>query len=151
MTLVSKYILLDANLLIGAFDHDATNSKHLESKKIVENLLLDDKVKIAITPLIRYEVLRGVRRVPIEQMVEILNDFEEFEITDIEGNRASEIYRLAFSNNQKLDKRSFDVFHYVVAEIRNLKWMSQDSDISKIENLVKTEFDSSYKNPNPPK
>lgn len=135
--LVSKYILLDANLLIGAFDHDDTNTKHIESKKIVESLLLDVNVKIAITPLIRYEVLRGVRRVSTEQMVEILNDFEEFEITDVEGNRASEIYRLAFSQNQKLDKRSFDVFHYVVAEIRDLKWMSQDSDLSKIASLAK--------------
>lgn len=137
MTLVSKYILLDANLLIGAFDHDATNSKHIESKQIVEALLLDDKVKIAITPLIRYEVLRGVRRVPTQQMVEILNDFEEFEITDVEGNRASDIYRLALLKNQKLDKRSFDVFHYVVAEIRDLEWMSQDNDLSKIANLAK--------------
>jgi len=132
---VSKYVLLDANLLIGAFDHDATNSKHIESKQIVEDLLLDDKVKIAITPLIRYEVLRGVRRVPTEQMVEILNDFEEFEITDVEGNRASDIYRLV--KQQKLDKRSFDVFHYVVAEIRDLEWMSQDNDLSKIAILAK--------------
>ncbi|MCG3882052.1 PIN domain-containing protein [Psychrobacter submarinus] len=134
---MSKYVLLDANLLIGAFDHDATNSKHIESKQIVEDLLLDDKVKIAITPLIRYEVLRGVRRVPTEQMVEILNDFEEFEITDVEGNRASDIYRLALVKQQKLDKRSFDVFHYVVAEIRDLEWMSQDNDLSKIAILAK--------------
>lgn len=137
MTLVSKYILLDANLIIGAFDHDSENKKHIESKQIVEALLLDDNVKIAITPLIRYEVLRGVRRVPTEQMVEILNDFEEFEITDVEGNRASDIYRLAIVKNQKLDKRSFDVFHYVVAEIRDLEWMSQDNDLSKIANLAK--------------
>ena len=106
MTLVSKYILLDANLLIGAFDHDAENTKHIESKQIVESLLLDNTVKIAITPLIRYEVLRGVRRVPTEQMVEILNDFEEFGITDIEGNRASEIYRLAFGTH--IDETKFD-------------------------------------------
>lgn len=137
MKIVSKYILLDANLLIGAFDHDDTNEKHIESKKIVESLLLNDSVKIAITPLIRYEILRGVRRVPTEQMVQILNDFEEFEITDVEGNRASDIYRLALVKNQKLDKRSFDVFHYVVAEIRDLEWMSQDNDLSKIANLAK--------------
>lgn len=135
--IVSKYILLDANLLIGAFDHNPSNIKHVESKRIVEDLLLSDKVKIAITPLIRYEVLRGVRRVPTEQMVKILNDFEEFEITDVEGNRASDIYRLALVQNQKLDKRSFDVFHYVVAEIRDLEWMSQDNDLSKIANLAK--------------
>ncbi|MGP9689290.1 PIN domain-containing protein [Psychrobacter sp. AOP22-C1-C5] len=134
---MSKYILLDANLLIGAFDHDSENTKHIESKQIVESLLLDNTVKIAITPLIRYEVLRGVRRVPTEQMVEILNDFEEFEITDVEGNRASDIYRLALVKNQRLDKRSFDVFHYVVAEIRDLEWMSQDNDLSKIANLAK--------------
>ena len=135
--MMSKYVLLDANLLIGAFDHDISNAKHIESKQIVESLLLDNDVKIAITPLIRYEVLRGVRRVPIESMVEILNDFVEFEITDVEGNRASEIYRLAISKDQKLDKRSFDLFHYVVAEIRDLEWMSQDNDLSKIASLAK--------------
>lgn len=137
MLRVSKYVLLDANLLIGAFDHDTTNPKHIESKQIVESLLLDNNVKIAITPLIRYEVLRGVRRVPRAQMVEILNDFEEFEITDVEGNRASDIYRIALTKHQKLDKRSFDVFHYVVAEIRNLEWKSQDNDLSKIANIAK--------------
>jgi len=134
---MSSYILLDANLLIGAFDHDSANTKHIESKQIVESLLSDNDVKIAITPLIRYEVLRGVRRVPLEKMVEILNDFEEFEITDVEGNRASEIYRLAKSQELKLDKRSFDLFHYVVAEIRDLRWMSQDNDLSKIESIAK--------------
>lgn len=134
---MNKYILLDANLLIGAFDHDSTNSKHIESKQVVESLLLDSSVKIAITPLIRYEVLRGVRRISVSQMEEILNDFEEFEITDVEGNEASRIYRAAIDQGKKIDKRSFDIFHYVVAQIRQLEWQSLDSDLPKIEAIAK--------------
>lgn len=134
---VNKFILLDANVLIGAFDHDSNNPKHIEAKALVKTLLNDEKVKIAITPLIRYEVLRGVRRINVEQMEQILNDFQEFEITDIEGNEASRIYRVAIDKGQKLDKRSFDVFHYVVAKIRNLEWKSLDSDIAKIEAIAK--------------
>ncbi len=41
--MMSKYVLLDANLLIGAFDHDISNAKHIESKQIVESLLLDNR------------------------------------------------------------------------------------------------------------
>ncbi len=134
---MARFILLDANVLIGAFDHDASNANHIEAKAMVRELLKDDSVKIAITPLIRYEVLRGVRRISLETMQTILNDFQEFEITDIEGNAASQIYRTALNKGQKLDKRSFDVFHYVVAHIRQLEWKSLDSDIAKIEALVR--------------
>ena len=42
--MMSKYVLLDANLLIGAFDHDISNAKHIESKQIVESLLLDNDI-----------------------------------------------------------------------------------------------------------
>lgn len=134
---MSKFVLLDANLLIGAFDHDASNPQHLDARAQVEALLRDDTLKIAITPLIRYEVLRGVKQVSTEVMQSILNDFEEFEITDIEANRAAKIYHLARQGGEKLDKHSFDVFHYVVAEIRDLELLSQNvKDFAKIERIA---------------
>ena len=128
-----RFILLDANLLIGAFDHDKDNPKHIEAKSIVTELLNYDKVKIAITPLIRYEVLRGVKRIAVNEMQAILDDFQEFEITDKEGNFASQIYRLA---KKQTNKHNFDIFHYAVSKIRQLEWQSLDSDFSTLENAL---------------
>ena len=129
-------VLLDANLLIGAFDHDEQNPAHVSSKEKVEELLLDENINIAISPLIRYEVLRGMKRTSIAQMQEILNDFEEFSITELEGNRAAEIYRAAKAQNISLDKRIYDVFHFVIAEVNNLEFDSHDGDIPKIKQIV---------------
>ncbi|MDO4699278.1 MAG: hypothetical protein Q4A69_01140 [Moraxella sp.] len=53
-----RYVLLDSNILIGAFDGDLDNEKHQRAKNLFKELLKDDDVRIAITPLIRYEVLR---------------------------------------------------------------------------------------------
>lgn len=137
-----NYVLLDANMLIGAFDHDANNPQHVAAKKQVKQLLSNNNIKIAITPLIRYEVLRGVRRISFADMQAILNDFEEFEITDIESTLASKIYRLGLASKPlvKLDKRSFDVFHYAVAKTQNLQLNSFDGDLTTIDNLYKQNF-----------
>lgn len=133
--MVSEFVLLDTNLLIGAFDHDKDNPKHVEARSIVVELMRDKSKIIAITPLIRYEVLRGVKHIAVEDMQDILDDFAEFEITDIEGNKAAEIYRIAKCEDIKLDKRSFDVFHYVVAKVRDLDWQSYDKDWTQIDSL----------------
>lgn len=137
-----NYVLLDANMLIGAFDHDANNPQHVAAKKQVKQLLSNNNIKIAITPLIRYEVLRGVRRISFADMQAILNDFQEFEITDIEGTLASKIYRLGLASKPlvKLDKHSFDVFHYAVAKTQNLQLNSFDGDLTTIDNLYKQNF-----------
>lgn len=130
---MQRFILLDANLLIGAFDHDKDNPKHIEAKQLVNALLLDDTVKIAITPLIRYEVMRGVKRISLEQMQAILDDFQEFEITDKEGNFASHIYR---KTNKQTDKHNFDIFHFAVCQIRQLEWQSLDKDFTTLQNAL---------------
>ena len=134
-----RTILLDANLLIGAFDGDTDNNPaHAEAKEIVEGLLRDPDVRLATSPLIRYEVLRNVQRIPVADLESILNDFQQFDVREKEARRAAEIYRLASTSGQKLDKRLFDVFHYVCAELNALEFDSQDGDIPKIRKLAQS-------------
>jgi predicted nucleic acid-binding protein len=132
-----RTILIDANLLIGAFDGDPENNpEHDASLKKVEELLQDPDVRLATSALIRYEVLRNVQKVSVDELEAILNDFQQFDIREKEARRAAEIYRHARANGQKLDKRTFDVFHYVCAELNGLEFDSQDGDIPKIRQLL---------------
>lgn len=132
-----RTILIDANLLIGAFDGDADNNPaHAAAKEKVEGLLRDPDVRLATSSLIRYEVLRNVQKVPVADLESILNDFQQFDVREKEARRAAEIYRLASASGQKLDKRQFDVFHYVCAELNELEFDSQDGDIPKIRKLL---------------
>ena len=134
-----RTILLDANLLIGAFDGDGDNNPaHAAAKEKIERLLRDPDVRLATSSLIRYEVLRNVQRIPVADLESILNDFQQFDIREKEARRAAEIYRLATASGQKLDKRQFDVFHYVCAELNELEFDSQDGDIPKIRNLLQS-------------
>ena len=57
-----RKVLLDANLLIGSLDESGTTSRSQrdEAKLILNKLLSDENVTLVITPLIRYEVLRGI-------------------------------------------------------------------------------------------
>ena len=48
--------------------------------------------KIAITPLIHYEVLRGVKVFQLMRAQEILDDFVEFNITDKEANPSAKFF-----------------------------------------------------------
>ncbi len=59
--MTEKY-LLDTNLLIAALDEAGTTEaeKSQQAKERLKALLADPASALAITPLIRYEVLRGV-------------------------------------------------------------------------------------------
>lgn len=133
---MTRAVLLDANLLIGAFDSAAGNEEHQRSKERLRELLLDPEVKVAISPLIRYEVLRGAK-CDFDELDEKLSDFHEFEVSGRDARRAAEIFRRAVAADMKLDKRKFDVFHCVCAEINELEILSRDGDIEKIQNLMK--------------
>lgn len=134
-----RTILIDANLLIGAFDGDTNNNPaHAAAREKIEELLRDPDVRLATSPLIRYEVLRNVQRIPVADLESILNDFQQFDVREKEARRAAEIYRLASANGQKLDKRQFDVFHYVCAELNGLEFDSEDGDIPKIRKLLES-------------
>lgn len=133
---MSRRVLLDANLLIGALDGEPDNAQHERARQRLESLLQDPDVILAISPLIRYEVMRGARRVPAEQLREILNDFHEFEVRARDAERAAQLFQQAKQQGLTLDKRSFDLFHCVCAELNGLELLSQDGDIPKIQELI---------------
>lgn len=134
---MSRLILLDANILIGALDGEAGNAAHDDALERFEALANDPAVKFAISPLIRYEVLRGMDEADVELVNAQLNDMKEFEVRGAEAVRAAEIFRRARREEIKLDKRKFDVFHCVCAEINELEILSKDADIEQIQNLMK--------------
>ncbi len=138
-----RYVLLDANIIIGAFDGDDENIKHQNDKRLVRELSKDPNVKFAITPLIRYEVLRGLKTISAEQMQEILNDFENFEITESIAIQSAEIFhKISKSELSELQKKNykhnFDIFHYVVSKTYDLELNSNDTDIEKIRQFDQT-------------
>ena len=133
---MSRAVLLDANLLIGAFELEEGNEQHKQAQLQLRALLKDPDVKLAITPLIRYEVLRGARRVSVEDLNARLNAFQEFDVCAADARRAAEIFRQAQQQGTPLEKRRFDVFHFVCAELNNLELGTADGDIQKIRNLV---------------
>ncbi|MFW2177315.1 MULTISPECIES: PIN domain-containing protein [unclassified Moraxella] len=141
--MTQKSVLVDANILIAMIDGDNTNPNHVEAKQKF-NDLIEQNVAIAITPLIRYEVLRGIKSISIDEAQAILDDFVEFNITDKEANPSAKIFHfsrsddfLAKNTGIKLDKQNFDVFHYVVAKIRHLELVNvNQKDFNKIENVI---------------
>ncbi|MDO4896945.1 MAG: PIN domain-containing protein [Moraxella sp.] len=139
-----KYILLDTSILIGAFDTDFNNEQHLQDRQLVSELLQDESVKIAITPLIRHEVLQGIQNIDFDEMKDILDDFMEFNINDEVANQTARIFHfsrsdefIALNLGIKLNKQKFDLFHYVVAKNRDLELISSNQkDFSKIDKVV---------------
>lgn len=134
-----RKILLDTNLLIGALDGDPTNEKHQQAEELLEEYLNDPNIQLIITPLIRYEVLRGVKQEDFSELNERLNQFEEVDIRAAMAFRAAQLFAIAKnSDNQeiKLNKRTFDLFHCVCAELNDLEINSHDGDIPKIKELI---------------
>lgn len=134
-----RKILLDTNLLIGALDGDPSNEQHQAAEQRLAEYLEDPNVRLAITPLIRYEVLRGMKLADISKLNAMLNQFEEIDIRAAMAFRAAELFSIAQNaNNQaiKLNKRTFDLFHCVCAELNGLEINSQDGDIPKIKELI---------------
>ncbi len=140
-----KY-LLDANLVIAALDKEGTTSesKRLEAKQRLIELLSRDDVALAVTPLICYEVLRGIPWSSSEHyqaMAKILDGFMSFDITRDVADLAAGLYR--FDGNEarqsgiakNLDKRKFDVFHYACSIHHDLQLASADSDFTHIDEL----------------
>jgi predicted nucleic acid-binding protein len=148
---MTRKILLDTNLIIAAFDNK-------DSKAIVQltNLLSDEGVAFAISPLIRYEVLRGVsfsNNENYDSLKSILNGFEEFDISRDIATLSSDLFRFSQSKkgdgkNALVNKRSFDVFHLATAKCNELELCSNDGDLGKLENLYQ-EWRSSNQNDTP--
>jgi len=129
--------LLDTNLLVGALDGEPGNPLHAQAKERLRELLISSDTRLAITPLIRYEVLRGVRRQPREAVESALDQFIEFDIRRDDAELAARTYAQALAGGSKLDKRSFDLFHCVAAYRNQLEVASRDGDIPKIMEVLK--------------
>ena len=143
---MKRRVLLDTNLLIKALDQGSSTDpeeRQLAKQRLAE-LLTDDSVRFAITPLIRYEFLRKVGWDDYERYQTLeasLKEFQEFIIDKDVSDIATGLYRLdafesASTNSDKnIDKRKFDTFHLAVAKCNDLELASDDSDIAKLEPL----------------
>lgn len=144
---MTRNVLLDTNLLICAFDNSGSASQEIKNQAITKltALLSDPETKLFITPLIRYEVLRGIKWENIDvydSMSRVLNGFPELDITRNVAELSANLFR--FDSHQlatvgqgtrNIEKRKFDVFHYCCACCNNLDLESNDTDIAKIEQL----------------
>lgn len=144
---MTRRVLLDTNLLIAAFDKSGRTSAEMKASAIamLAELLADDEVALFITPLIRYEVLRGVswlNTADFDELQATLNGFPELDITRDISELSANLFRFdswqaaqpgAAARN--LEKRKFDVFHFSSAHCNTLELCSNDSDIGRIRQL----------------
>jgi predicted nucleic acid-binding protein len=144
-----RKVLLDTDMLISAFDRneaqdadsmvDVNDARSVDSRrrKRVEKLASNPEVRLWITPLIYYEVMRGIRHKLPAEMEADLKDFQRLEIREVHAHRAAELFRFSRAKGEWLDKRRFDLFHCVCAELDGLEFVSDnDEDISKIQQLI---------------
>ncbi|WP_318365699.1 PIN domain-containing protein [Enterobacter sp.] len=144
---MTRKVLLDTNLLIAAFDTNGTTSPEMKTMAInqLSALISEADAQLFITPLVRYEVLRGIAWQSVDdflEMKEVLNQFPELDVTRDVSELSANLFRFdghqALQQNalkRNLDKRKFDVFHYCSAHCNGLEFCSNDSDISKIRTL----------------
>ncbi|APS29567.1 MULTISPECIES: PIN domain-containing protein [Pectobacterium] len=144
---MTKKILLDANLLIAAFDHNGNTSEEIRNaaNDKLSELSSDPDVAFFITPLIRYEVLRGVswqRPDDFQSLQQILNTIPELDITCSVSELAANLFRFEGwqirqqnDTHRNIDKRKFDIFHFCSASCNNLELCSNDTDIGRIHTI----------------
>ena len=146
--------LLDANYLISLLDETRLPDIRRPVLEDFRTKLNDDSSRFVLTPLIRYEVLRGVSwndEEKFQRMEKALSGFELLEITQAVADLARDLYRFDyFEARQKearkeearqkkeirnFEKRKFDIFHYATAYVYQLKFLSADKGFSAIEAL----------------
>ena len=140
-------VLLDANLLIAVFDQSGTTSELLRQSATAKltTYLENPDIKLVITPLIRYEVLRGLSWQDAEgynHLKQVLDGFTEIDINRNVSELAANLFRFDRTTNagaqRNVEKRKFDVFHLACAKCHGLDLASQDTDIESLQSL----FDS---------
>ena len=137
---MSQKVLLDANVWINAFKlGDGLDSAEIQSsKQLLESILNDDTADIVITPLIRYEVLRGCKSE--QEYRQYLEAFEPLLELDIERDVAELSARLfqqdrLTNQSQNINKRNFDVFHFATAKLNQLELKTHDQGFQQLESL----------------
>lgn len=140
-------VLLDANLLIAVFDQSGTTSELLRQTATAKltTYLENPDIKLVITPLIRYEVLRGLSWQDAEgynNLKQVLDGLTEIDVNRNVSELAANLFRFDRAVNagaqRNVEKRKFDVFHLACAKCHGLDLASQDTDIASLQSL----FDS---------
>ncbi|MGQ9444171.1 type II toxin-antitoxin system VapC family toxin [[Pasteurella] aerogenes] len=140
-----KGYLLDTNYLIYLADPNANPTKKAEVLQDLAVKLEDPETLLFLTPLIRYEVLRGVEWDNIEKLNTLksaLKAFQTIDINDDIADLARNLFRLDKANQKNgskkvIEKYQFDMFHFATAKENDLEILSKDRDMTAIENLFK--------------
>ena len=139
-----RKVLLDANLLIAALDDSSTTSaiEREKAKQTLNDLLSQEDIALVITPLIRYEVLRGIAwqdQTRFAQLKQSLDALTELDVNRRVSELSAHLFRFDRAENtdqqRNIEKRKFDVFHLASAKCHDLELASQDSDIAGLEGL----------------
>lgn len=137
---MKRNILLDSNILMIAIKEKESN----ERKQLIE-LLENENTNVFITPLIRYEVLRGITWSDSESFKkhsDVLKQLETINIDQKISDTATALFRLERKEKEesgqtpkKIDKHNFDVMHFATAKVYQLEWQSNDEDFQSWEKL----------------
>lgn len=136
--------LLDTNNLIYLVDSNSESEVRREALEKLHQKLSDPNNRFMLTPLIRYEVMRGIKwedETKLKELENILKQFKSLDIRDEIADLARDLYRFDKYKSRRdnvpknLEKRKFDMFHYATAKMENLEILSADSDLSHIEKL----------------
>ena len=137
---MKRNILLDSNILMIAIKEKESN----ERKQLIE-LLENENTNVFITPLIRYEVLRGITWSDSESFKKHSDVLKQLEMINIDqkiSDTAATLFRLERKEKEengqtpkKIDKHNFDVMHFATAKVYQLEWQSNDKDFQSWEKL----------------
>ncbi|MFA9498879.1 type II toxin-antitoxin system VapC family toxin [Mannheimia sp. E30BD] len=136
--------LLDTNNLIYLVDSNSDSEVKREALRELRQKLSDPNNRFILTPLIRYEVMRGIKwedETKLEELENILKQFKSLDIRDEIADLARDLYRFDEYKSKRdnvpknLEKRKFDMFHYATAKMENLEILSADSHLSHIDRL----------------
>jgi hypothetical protein len=142
--MTQRLVMLDANLIISAFDDEAERTPEIrdEAKKAVMALMNDPAVKFVTTPIISYEVLCNARTFENEQKLKrLLNGYKLYEIGDSVANCAVEIFKISRANHAKFkdpnepSKYKFDIFHVATAKVNEIELESRDTRVNAMNQL----------------
>ncbi len=138
-------VLLDAQILI-ALDPNASMEAGERSAAlaILHSILTDPAKRIAITPLLRYEVMCGIKDPDVFEEIDYLLNNEKvtvFPVKDAEAYRAIEIFQEARQQAVSLKsaepkKYKFDLLHVASADVNSLYFESRDQGVEKMKTLL---------------
>jgi predicted nucleic acid-binding protein len=138
-------VLLDAQILIALDPHaNMEDSERNAALEILDSILNDPSKKIAITPLLRYEIMCGIKDPDVFQEIDDLLNNEKvtvFPVKDAEAYCAIQIFQEARKQAVSLKsaepkKYKFDLLHVASADVNALHFESRDKGVEKMKTLL---------------